>query len=156
VTQYRPHLRHRLKQAFERAALTHELGRVRPEDLARVRDIEDHARRLKARAKEYFFKNHVDLVERQQRRMINEAGAMRRDLKPFGIGEDRFDLTTSAVGANRHVRQREERLIARIDKALANEWDKIMKRGRDGPPRDLGRGHLKVVFDRARSQDGDR
>jgi hypothetical protein len=155
VTEYRPHLRNRLKQAFERAAFTHEISRIRPSDVARVHDIEEHARRLKARVRDYFRRNHVDLVERERQRMIDEAGAMRRDLKPFGMGEDRFDRTGSAASADRHVRQREERLMARIEQARENEWSKVMKRGGDEPPRDPGRnrGHLKVVFDRARERD---
>ena len=148
---FRPHLKDRLRRAFRAAGEQELMRRVqRPEQITRIRRIEEQALTRKHRAERLFRELYDARVAREMKRLINERAALKRDFKFSRIGTDAFDGVSLRFAAERAARQRQEQLLARI-RQVANEQKRAVvglpERNRQQQPE-----RLRQVFQRTRER----
>lgn len=148
---FRPHLKDRLRRAFRAAGEQELMRRVqRPEQITRIRRIEEQALTRKHRAERLFRELYDARVTREMKRLINERAALKRDFKFSRIGTDAFDGVSLRFAAERAARQRQEQLLARI-RQVANEQKRAVvglpERNRQQQPE-----RLRQVFQRTRER----
>lgn len=118
---FRPHLKDRLRRAFRAAGEQELMRRVqRPEQITRIRQIEEQALTRKHRAERLYRELYEARVVREMKRLINERAALKRDFKFSRSASDGFDGVSLRFAAERATRQRQEQLLARI-RQVANE-----------------------------------
>ena len=152
MDEFRPHLRDRLRRAFVKATEQAIVQRVKaPEQLTRLREIEERARVLTHRAERLCRKLYDVRVAREMRRIINDRAQVRKDLKFQQSRGDAFDQVSLRYAAERAARQRQEQLMARIRAEAQKQKRAVVDRperprARDGPVR------LRREFDRVRER----
>ena len=112
---FRPHLKDRLRRAFRTAGEQELMRRAqRPEQITRIRRIEELALTRTHRAERLFRELYEARVVREMQRLINDRAALKKDFKFSRIGTDAFDGVALRLTAERAARQRQEQLLARI------------------------------------------
>ena len=112
---FRPHLKDRLRRAFRTAGEQELMRRAqRPEQITRIRRIEELALTRTHRAERLFRELYEARVVREMKRLINDRAALKRDFKFSRNASDAFDGVSLRFAAERAARQRQEQLLARI------------------------------------------
>lgn len=152
MEEYRPHLKDRLRRAFVKASEQEIMRRVRaPEQLTRLREIEERAQLRMHRAERLFRQVYDARVSREMRRIMNERASFKRELRFMRIGSDVFDQLSLRHAGERAARRRQEQLMARIRQAADREKRAVVglpERTRHRAPPE----RLRQVFERARER----
>lgn len=120
-----------LRNAFELATLRKDARSISdPEDLRQVARLRVRCDRLREREKELYAQRYDTRVEARRRQLIDEAGKVRRDLRPWGTGVDRFDPDATRRQAHHDVRNAHAARIAGIDARERRQLAGIVERAR--------------------------
>lgn len=167
VSGYRPHLKDRLRDAFDRG--------VRPEILVRL--VTDDQRRqatktveqaieLRHKAREDHYEKYDVRVKHMMAKVRDEWTRPSAQLKPYFSYRDTLDPTDLRLEAEKRVRRRFEQVLARIDSAERRQMNRIAglpeRRFQERAPRIaaqekehelvLAREELRPAFARARER----
>ena len=113
---YRPHLRDRLKRAFDRGVQPEILKRLQTNDQRqRAVEITKQAWELREKARTDHREKYDVRVKHMVAKVRDEWTRPNRELKPYFAYRDRLDASDLRMEAEKRVRRRYEQLVARID-----------------------------------------
>ncbi len=120
-----------LRRAFHLASMRKEYkdiltGRQREQARKLIERCED----LRKREDSLYEARFLTRVEEARRKLINQAGAVRKEFKPGWMGEDRFNKAATLRQAQRDVRAHHQRRIARIDSHESAQLSGLLNRAR--------------------------
>jgi hypothetical protein len=105
-----------LNRSFDLATLRREAKGLRtPRHWQQASELMRRCQSVRVREKDLYATRYDARVETARRRLVNEAGAVRRELKPAWAAEDRFAPDTTLRQAERDVRLRHHARIERVD-----------------------------------------
>lgn len=105
-----------LRRIFELATLRREAQTIQsPQQWRRLRQLTVRCESARTKEKDLYATRYDSRVEARRRQLIAEAGAQRRDFKPWWGGADRFNPADLLRQAQRDVRDAHQRRIAQID-----------------------------------------
>lgn len=167
MSEYRPHLKDRLRLVFDRGVRPEILTRLVTEEQRRkATEIASQAVELRNKARSDHHEKYDVRVKHMMARVRDEWTRPRTELKPYFAYHDRLDPADLRKEAEKRVRQRFEHLLARIDDAERRQMNRTAglpaERQRERAPRiarDLQEGgrargpeRLRDVFNRARER----
>lgn len=136
-----------LRRVFELGALRGQSVMLRWPDLVqKATDTKLRCADLRAREKDAYAARYGNRVEQEQRRLIDQAGKVDRDFKPWWAAEDRFSPAETLRQAQINVRERHHRRIAVIDDYERRELKTILERSEQ---KETQRGQSRDAFARA-------
>lgn len=170
--EYRPHLKDRLRQAFERGGDADIMRRVQtPEQLREIARIKDQAQALREKVRGDHREKYDVRVKHMMSRVRDEWTRPNLTLKPDFARLDRLDIRDIELEAERRVRKRFESLLVRIDGGELRQLRKVVGLPDRAPPErpvrfdgrqpsaepertdaKTERSKLRLVFDRARER----
>ena len=118
-----------LRRTFHLAAMRKEYkhiltGRQREQARKLIERCED----LRQREGKLYEARFLTRVEEARKKLIDQAGAVRKEFKPGWVGEDRFNKAATLRQAQRDVRAHHQRRIARIDSQESTQLSGLLKR----------------------------
>lgn len=136
-----------LRRTFELASLRNIAAQVQTTRQWRlVEDVRGRSDIVRTKIKDEYAQQFATRVEIARRRIIDEAGAPIRELRPYGLGSDRFSLEDTLRQARREVRDQQQRRLDWIDEFERNALRELVKQfEREGALR----GHARDAFDQA-------
>lgn len=148
-------IRDELARSFDLATLRREAKAIRtPRQWQEAADLQRRCRSARVREKELYATRYLARVETARRRLVNEAGSIRREPKPSWAGQDKFAPDVTLRQAERQVRERHHGRIARIEEFERRELRAIIEHSMS---RNNIRGQARDAFvrtvDRRENQD---
>ena len=120
-----------LRRIFELATLRREARTIiAPQRWADVTALRLRCDATRTREKDLYSERYQTRVGVRRRKLIDEAGAARREFQPWGVGRDRFDPQATRRQAERDVRIAHEARMMRIDEFECRQLGKIVERAR--------------------------
>ncbi|MEX0956370.1 MAG: hypothetical protein WDZ83_14315 [Rhizobiaceae bacterium] len=136
-----------LRRVFELNALRGQSVMLRWPDLVqKATDTKLRCADLRAREKDAYAARFETRVEQERRRLIDQAGDVVREFKPWWAQEDRFSPADTLRQAQINVRERHHRRIAAIDRYERRELQAILDQSER---QDAQRGQSRDAFTRA-------
>lgn len=144
-----------LRRAFELASLRREARSITAAHQWRAANqLQTRCSEARTREKDLYYTRYDRRVETRRRELIHEAGKVRRDHRPWGEGQDRFDPQATLRQAHNDVRNAHAARIARIDDYERGELAKIIERSRrEAAIRGLAKDEFRRVADRRHGVD---
>ncbi len=144
-----------LRRAFELASLRLEAKSItEPRQWQAAGRLHSRCSDARTREKELYQARYDRRVEVRRRVLVDEAGKVRRDLRPWGGGHDRFDPQATLRQAHNDVRNAHAARIQRIDDFERLELARIVERARrENAIRGLARTEFQQAADRRRGPD---
>ena len=142
-----------LRRTFERASLHQEVDRFRWVKYAdEYRELRDRCVRIREEI-ENTYRNEFDTrVEIARLRIIDQAGAPIRELRPYGLGVDRFSKEATLRQAQRDVRGELQKRLDLIDYFEQVQRKEIVKRARGASPVSPVRLEARLAFNEVASE----
>lgn len=120
-----------LRRAFELATLRREARTIsEPHQWQAATRLQIRCTDARAREKDLYAARYDRRVEARRRRLVDEAGKVRRDHRPWGDCHDRFDPQATLRQAHNDVRNGHAARIQRIDDYERLELARIVERAR--------------------------
>lgn len=117
-----------LRRTFELASLRKIAAQVQTSRQWRlVEDVRVRSDNIRTKIKDEYAQQFATRVEIARRRIIDEAGAPIRELRPYGLGSDRFSIEDTLRQARREVRDQQQRRLDRIDEFERNALRELVK-----------------------------
>lgn len=118
-----------LRRIFELATLRREAQTIQsPRQWRRVQDLKVRCQDARVKEKDLYASRYDSRVEARRRQLIAEAGAQRRDFKPWWGGADRFNPADLLRQAQREVRDAHERRLVVIDDYERRQLKEVVER----------------------------
>lgn len=120
-----------LRRAFHLAAMRKEYkdiltGRQRQQ----ARELIERCDAARKREGSLYEARFLTRVEEARRKLIDQAGAIKKEFKPGWMGEDRFNKAATLRQAQRDVRAHHQRRIARIDSQESTQLSGLLTKAR--------------------------
>ena len=136
-----------LKRAFQLASLRQQARFLtEPRQWRETSNLLMRCEAARTREKDLYQERYEARVENRRRKLIDEAGQVRREHRPVDQGRDRFDPQATLRQAHNDVRNAHAGRIARIEEFERAELGLIVERARR---ESALRGMAQGAFDRA-------
>lgn len=118
----------KLRRHFALASLRMHAEKLKtPEAWQRAQRIMERGKLLRTRAEEAYENRRGWKVDRERRRLIDEAGRFQRSPRPTFAAADRFDPERTRQLAEKAVRARHDARLARINLAESRTLARLMR-----------------------------
>lgn len=94
------------------------------------RQIKQRSERARQQERKLYRARYMTRVEQRQRKLIDDAGRIRRDLQHPWFPRDRFDKSATFAQAQRDVRADHKRRMARIDNYEERALSELVEKSR--------------------------
>lgn len=120
-----------LRRVFELATLRREATSItEPHQWQAATRLQMRCTDARSREKDLYAVRYDRRVEARRRSIVDEAGKVRRDHRPWGEGHDRFDPQATLRQAHNDVRNAHAARIQRVDDYERLELARIVERAR--------------------------
>lgn len=144
-----------LRRAFELATLRQESRTIsEPHQWQAATRLQIRCTDARSREKDLYAVRYDRRVEARRQSLVDEAGKVRRDHRPWGVGHDRFDPQATLREAHNDVRNAHAARIQRIDDYERLELARIVERARrENAIRGLATDNFQRAADRRTGPD---